>query len=186
MREEVKKNPLVDLLGTWKGDMGTDLAPKPVEDENNPYYEVLTIEPVDIEVENAQQQQLTAVRYHQIVREKANDEVSHCETGFWMWDNNEDTIMCAFSIPRGASLLSGGTVRRSGNQKIILEVSSRLDDPNWGIVQSPFLESKAKILSFKREIELSGNKLTYTQETSIDIYGKIFNHKDNNTLKKVE
>jgi hypothetical protein len=68
----------------------------------------------------------------------------------------------------------------------VLKVTSHLDDPNWGIVQSPFMESKAKILSFKRELEVSGNKLTYLQETSIDIYGKIFNHKDNNTLKKVK
>ena len=169
MSAKTEKNPLVDLLGTWKGDMGTDLAPKPVEDENNPYYEVLTIEPVDIEIENAQQQQLTAVRYHQIVREKANDEVSHCETGFWIWDNNDDTIMCAFSIPRGASLLAGGTFKRSSSHEIVLKVTSHLDDPNWGIVQSPFMESKAKILSFKRELEVSGNKLTYLQETSIDI-----------------
>jgi hypothetical protein len=109
--------------------------------------------------------------------------VSHCETGFWIWDSNEDTIMCAFSIPRGASLLAGGTVKRSSSQKIVLKVSSSLDDPDWGIVQSPFMESNAKILSFNRELKLSGNKLVSSQEISIDIYGKIFNHKDSNSKK---
>jgi len=186
MSKETKKSPLANLLGTWKGDKGIDLAPKPVEDENNPYYEVLTFELVDMEIENAQEQELTAVRYRQTVREIENDEVSHSETGFWIWDNNEDTIMCAFSIPRGASLLAGGAIKRNSSENMVLNVSSSLDDPNWGIVQSPFMESKAKILSFKRELNVSANELRYSQETSVDIYGKIFNHKDNNTLKRVK
>ncbi len=181
----MKKNPLEQLIGTWKGDAGTDLAPKPEEDESNPYYEVLTIEPVDIEVENAEEQELVAVIYNQIVREKANDEISHSETGYWMWDKNENTIMNAFSIPRGVSVLAGGGVQFTDNE-LRLKVAVKEDDTQWGIVQSPFMLKKAKTVSFVREFIISGNELKYSQEMVLNIYGKVFSHIDENTLKKVE
>lgn len=180
---EILKNPLAKLVGTWKGEMGVDIAPKPDTDENNPYYEVLIIEPVDIEIENAEEQELAAVRYNQVVREKANDKVSHSETGYWIWDEKEKTIMNSFSIPRGVSVLAGGKVQLI-NKELQLSVSVEENDPKWGIIQSPFMLKKAKTLSFTRTFILSGNKLTYSQEMVLDIYGKIFSHTDKNTLSK--
>lgn len=181
---ELAKSPLGKLIGTWKGEAGTDLAPKPEEDENNPYYEVLTIEPVDIEIENAEEQELLAVRYNQVVREKSNDKVSHSETGYWIWDQNENTIMNSFSIPRGVSVLAGGEVSAE-NDKIVLKVSVEENDSKWGIVQSPFMLKKAKTVSFNRVLILSGNELNYTQEMVLDIYNKVFSHTDENTLYRV-
>jgi hypothetical protein len=53
--------------------MGVDIAPKlEVYKNTNPYYEVLTIERIELEIENAEEQELDAVRYDQVVREKAN------------------------------------------------------------------------------------------------------------------
>jgi hypothetical protein len=186
MSNEAKQNPLIGLIGKWEGDKGTDLAPKPEEDENNAYYETLVVEAIDMEISNAEEQELTAVRYHQTVHEKETDEMSHSETGFWIWDNNSDTIMCAFSIPRGISLLCGGTYSNLGEGEFSFQVSAQTDDPNWGIVQSPFMKGKAKTLAFKRELKLTGNILSYEQETTVEIYGKTFAHRDNNTLTKVE
>lgn len=179
------KNPLLGLIGTWEGDKGVDLAPKPEEDENNPYYETLVIEPVDIDIENAEEQELLAVRYTQTVREKANDKVSHSEAGFWIWEVNTERVMCSFSIPRGLSLIAGGKYKASGNL-VTFNVEANQGDPNYGIVQSPFLEKKATTKGFKREFVLESDTLSYIQETSLDIYGKDFNHKDINTLKRVK
>ena len=92
------ENPLVKLIGTWQGKMGVDIAPKPDEDENNPYYETLIIEPVDSEIENAEEQELLAVRYHQVIREIANDKISHSETGYWLWDKNENNAEIEFAF----------------------------------------------------------------------------------------
>ncbi|QVY66180.1 heme-binding beta-barrel domain-containing protein [Polaribacter sp. Q13] len=180
----VIENPLVKLIGVWKGAEGIDLAPKPDEDENNPYYEVLTIEPVDLEIENAEEQELVSVRYHQIVREKANNKVSHSETGYWIWDKNEHTIMNSFSITRGVSVLAGGEATEVNNE-LKLSVAVLENDTKWGIVQSPFMLKKAKTLSFKRTFTVIDNKLSYTQETLLDIYGKTFSHTDVNTLYRV-
>ena len=177
------ENPLVQLIGVWKGEMGVDIAPKPEEDENNPYYEVLTIEPIELEVENAEEQELDAVRYHQVVREKANDKVSHSETGYWLWDKNEHTIMNSFSIPRGVNILAGGQVTNTNNE-LKFNVAVAENDTKWGIVQSPFMLKKAKTVSFKREFIVTNNKLSYTQEMELAIYGKTFTHTDVNTLTK--
>ncbi len=181
---EIIKNPLAKLIGTWKGDMGVDIAPKPETDENNPYYEILTIEPVDIEIENAEEQELLAVRYNQVIREKSNDKVSHSETGYWIWDKNENTIMNSFSIPRGVSVLAGGEIKFRNNE-FHLCVSVKENDTKWGIIQSPFMLKKAKTLSFTREFIITDNKLKYTQEMVLDIYDKIFSHTDENTLFKI-
>ena len=176
-------SPLSKMVGTWKGDMGIDIAPKPEIDENNPYYETLTIEPVDINIENAEEQELLAVMYTQIVREKSNDKVSHSETGYWIWDKKENIIMNSFCIPRGVSVLAGGEVKLTNNE-LQFNVSVKENDTKWGIVQSPFMLKKAKTLSFKREFKISGNKLTYSQETMLDIYGKVFSHTDANILHR--
>ena len=182
MNENVK-NPLNSLLGVWKGDSGIDLAPKPVEDENNPYYETLTIESIGIDIENAEQQELSAARYHQVIREKSNDEISHSEVGYWIWDKEKNTIMNSFTIPRGVCVLAGGDFQLIDG-KLIIDVSAQKGGSQWEIIQSPFMLDKAKTLSFTRKFIVIGNTLTYTQETIIDIYGKIFNHKDTNKLFK--
>ena len=185
MNSDTNKNPLVGLLGTWEGDKGIDLAPKPEEDENNPYYETLIIESIDGDIENAEEQEIAAVRYSQVVREISNDKVSHTENGFWIWDKNENTIMCTLSIPRGLSLVAGGEIETTTNDELVFNVSAQADNADWGIVQSPFLKNKAKTLDFKREMILSRNTLSYSQEMTLDIYGKTFKHIDKNTLTKI-
>ncbi len=188
MNEKIVKNdnPLAGLIGVWKGDKGTDLAPKPIEDENNPYFETLTFEVVDIDIENAGEENLTAVRYHQIVTEKESGDISHDETGYWIWNKNNNEIMLAFAIPRGVSVLASGSFQKSmhiGNE-IIIKVSANLDAPDPGIVQSPFMKKNAKTSNFKRELIISGNLLSYTQETTVEIYNKTFNHEDRNELTR--
>lgn len=178
-------NPLAKLIGIWKGNTGIDLAPKPTEDENNPYYEVLTITPVDIAIENAEEQELTAVEYHQIVREKSNDKVSHSETGHWIWDKDNNTIMNGFSIPRGVCVLATGAFEATEKQ-LTLSVFADDNNANGGIVQSAFMQQKANTKSFKRTFKVQGNTLSYTQETVVDIYGKVFSHTDENVLIKEE
>lgn len=186
MSTEMKTNPLIGLIGTWEGDKGTDLAPKPEEDENNPYYETLIIEAVDMEISNAEEQELTAVRYRQTVHEKETDEMSHSEAGFWIWDNESDTIMCSFAIPRGVSIVAEGSYKKSAEGEITFQVSTNPENPGAGIAEASFMARKAKTPAFKREFKLSGNTISYEQETTVDIYGKVFAHKDNNTLMRVK
>jgi hypothetical protein len=179
------KNLLLELLGTWKGDQGIDLAPKPEIDEENPYYETLTFELLEGDIENAGEQGLVAVIYRQEVREKANDEISHSETGYWLWEKGTDNIINSFTIPRGVCVLAGGKIQQEGDE-IVLSVSANLDEAHNSIAQSPFMLDKAKTLSFERTLKISGSTLSYSQKTVVDIYGKTFDHIDENKLTKIK
>lgn len=181
-----KRSPLNGLIGVWKGDKGIDLAPKPEVDEKNPYYETIVFEAVDIDIENAGEQELLAVRYHQRVTEIESGDVSHDETGYWIWDKEEDTIMLTFSIPRGVCVLANGKAELVKAELNTFNIKVETDEmePEKGIVQSKFMSMKANTSHFIREFILSDTTLSYKQVTTVDIYGKIFKHEDSNTLKR--
>ncbi len=181
--DEPDYGPLALLAGTWAGDTGLDRAPAPEGAEETPYDETLRFEAIG-EVTNAGSQRLAALRYHQVVRRKADGEVFHNETGYWMWDAANGILMHSLTIPRGVCVLAGGRYRASSAQGgvVILEVSARLGDPDWGIVQSPFMRDRARTTAFEHRIEVRGEALEYRETTRLEIYGRRFEHSDGNRL----
>lgn len=175
--------PLAGLIGNWEGDKGMDVAPDPNGSEQNPYYETITFQAVG-GVTNAEAQHLLALHYRQIVRRKADDQIFHDETGYWMWDAQAQTVMHSLAIPRGVLVLAGGSYQSSSGSagEIILDVVAKLGDPSWTIIQSPFMLEKAKTVEFRHKVTLSKGRLVYFETTIIDIYGKIFEHTDQNEL----
>ncbi|MBT3917518.1 MAG: FABP family protein [Rhodospirillaceae bacterium] len=176
--------PLTALIGVWKGDKGVDIAPEPDGEETNPFFETITFLEVG-GVTNAESQNLSALHYHQIVSRKSDGAVFHNETGYWMWDAENKTVMHSLHIPRAVGLIAGGTYNgeKDADGRIILKVMAKLGDKNWGIIQSPFMRDKASTQSFEHEIIIGNGKLTYTETTMVDIYGKVFEHTDQNELE---
>ena len=182
----VDYGPLTELIGVWTGDKGTDVAPEPDGTETNPYFETITfLEAGD--VTNAESQTLAALHYHQIVSRKSNNEVFHNETGYWMWDKATGVIMHSLLIPRAVGLLAGGTYagETDDQDRCILEVAAAEDDPDWGIVQSPFMRDNARTVSFTHWLAVGNGTLSYRETTIVDIYGKRFEHTDENELTRV-
>ncbi|MEN8123657.1 MAG: heme-binding beta-barrel domain-containing protein [Bacteroidota bacterium] len=177
--------PLELLFGTWKGDKGIDFAPEPDEDATSDYYETITFERAG-DVDNADEQVLAIARYHISVRRKKNDETFHDQVGYWLWDKENKTIMNSLTIPRGLCVLAGGMFdfKKGKNSQVTFNVAAKLDE-EWGITQSPFMRDNAKTLEFSQKLTVSNEVLSYSQTTVLDIYGRIFNHTDENTLKKV-
>ena len=181
-KDEIDYGPLKDLVGVWKGDKGLDIAPEPDGEENNPYYETITFTEAD-DVTNAEEQVLAAVHYRQVVQRKSNDKIFHDETGFWMWDAQSKVVMHSLVIPRGVCILAGGEYKAdSANNIACIEVAADVNSKDWGIIQSPFMQKKARTTAFKHKIEVSKNHLSYTETTIVDIYGKVFEHTDANEL----
>lgn len=180
---DINYGPLEGLIGVWKGDKGHDVAPEPDGIENNPYYETITFTAV-ADVTNAESQELVAVHYHQVVRRKSNDKAFHDETGYWMWDAEAGDIMHSLTIPRAVSLLAGGkhNGEKNADGSVVLKVSASLDDKNWQIIQSPFMQKNAKTTSFSHQITVNELKLSYFETTIVEIYGKVFEHTDQNEL----
>ncbi len=179
--------PLAALVGIWKGDKGVDRAPEPDGEERNPYYETITFEAAG-DVTNAEQQTLSVVRYHQVVSRKSNDEVFHDQVGYWLWDPADNTIVETFTIPRGVAVVAGGKLAPpiEPGQELVFEVSADASSPEFGIAQAPFMFKQAKTTGFTHSMTVTGDQLSYSESTILDIYDKkSYDHKDVNTLQRV-
>ena len=179
----VNYGPLAGLIGVWTGASGMDIAPEPDADEHNAYYETLRFEAAG-DVRNAEEQTLAIVRYHQLVSRQSNDKVFHDQLGYWLWDAATGVVMQTLSIPRAVTLLAGGTATVRGADTV-LEVRAAAGDAQWGIVQAPFMQQKARTKTFWHRLQISGDTLSYSETTVLDIYGKHdYQHSDSNTLQR--
>ncbi len=181
----VDYGPLASLIGAWKGDRGTDIAPEPQGTKVTPYHETLTFSAIG-DVTNAGSQTLAVLHYRQIVQRKSDQQIFHDETGYWMWDAANQTVMHSLTIPRGVCVLAGGNApsQLASDGSITLEVAAAANNPDWQIIQSPFMHEQARTTAFHHHITVNGNTLHYAETTTVDIYGKVFEHTDENILQR--
>jgi len=176
--------PLELLLGTWKGDKGLDVAPDPNGREENPYFESIIFTEAG-RVTNAESQHLAALHYRQIVQRKSDGNVFHDQTGYWIWDGQRELVMHSFSIPRGVCVLAGGRFTAvDSTSGVELNVASTEGDARWPLVQSPFMHENARTTAFRQRLLVSTNELAYSQTAQLNIYGRAFEHTDNNELER--
>jgi hypothetical protein len=175
--------PLTGLIGTWVGDKGKDIAPEPDNgSEINLYHETIVFKEA-FDLDNAEEQHLSAVHYELKVVRIDGGKVIHQETGYWLWEVDTNKVIHSFTIPRGVSVLAGGEVTETDAGDIIFNVSAR-EQGDWQISQAPFMHNKAKIKTFDQRFTLKGDQLSYTQSMLLDIYGREFDHTDENSLTK--
>ena len=182
---EINYGPLAQLIGTWKGNQGTDIAPEPNGEENNSYFETITYEAIG-DVSNAETQTLAVLHYTQIVSRKENNEVFHHQSGYWSWDSETGVITHSFTIPRGVGVVACGKVLDDENlpNATVIEVSAEDTGFDGGIAQSSFMQKKARTTAFSQTLTIEGDTLTYQQTIMLDIYNKTFEHTDTNTLMR--
>lgn len=178
--------PLTNLIGTWQGDKGMDIAPEPDGIEENPFFETITFD-AGGDVENALSQKLALVRYHQVVSRKSTGLVFHDQVGYWMWDPREGVVMQSLAIPRGVCVLAGGRFDASKDAAVEtrLSVAAKSGDRDWGVIESPFMRDNARTLGFRHDLTLAGDSLQYFEVTTLQIYGREFEHTDTNELHRL-
>lgn len=180
----VDYGPLAQLIGKWIGVRGLDIAPDAdAQPDKNAYIDGITFVAAG-PAENAEEQQLVSVRYHQVVRKKENNKIFHDQIGHWIYEPNTQTIMHSLTIPRGVCLLAGGKYQQQDGISLF-SVTAKAGDQTYGIVQSPFILEKATTTAFKMAILVKGDELSYEEVTSLHIYGKDFEHSDKSTLSRV-
>ena len=94
--------------------------------------------------------------------------------------------MHSLTIPRAVSVLAGG-IHNGKKQRdgcIVLEVAACLDDKDWQIIQSPFMQKNAYTKKYRQRIIVGNGKLSYSQTTTVAIYEKVFEHTDQNELMR--
>jgi len=184
MSNELDFGPLACLIGTWEGDKGMDIAPEPDGKEENPYYETITFDAVG-DVENGKEQILIVVGYHQVVTRKSTGLVFHDERGYWHWEPATGLIMQSLQIPRAVSVIAGGKAEvKDGETHFSVRATAK--DPDWRIIESPFMRDNATTTAFKHDIYVKGDEMRYNETTGLKIYGKPFSHTDENVLKRVK
>jgi hypothetical protein len=174
---------LHQLIGTWRGEKGLDVAPAPDGEEKNAYYDEITFIPSGAAT-NAEEQKLVTVRYHQLVRKRNNGRIFHDQIGHWIYEPATGLVVHSLSIPRALCVLAGGKLEQNGAETIF-RVEATAGSETFGIVQSPFMLQKARTTAFKMTLRISGDELHYEETTSLDIYGRQFEHTDGCTLARV-
>ncbi|MBT3884598.1 MAG: hypothetical protein HOF70_07440, partial [Rhodospirillaceae bacterium] len=94
------------------------------------------------------------------------------------------TVMHSLVIPRAVCVLAGGkfTGEKDADGRIVINVAASLDDESWKIIQSPFMLENARTREFRQEVLIGQGRLSYSETTILDIYGKEFEHTDQNEL----
>jgi len=177
--------PLAAFAGVWEGTKGIDLAPDDdkVSVERNEFRERIVLEPIGL-VEN-HEQSLYGLRYAKTAWRLGVDDSFHEEVGYGLWDGEAKQVMLTFIVPRGVTVLAGGTVEPDAKtMKLSAEVGSEV----FGICSGPFLDEEFKTVRYDIELTVNDDgSFSYSQNTQLQIKGQseIFAHTDENTLRKI-
>ncbi|WP_127714159.1 heme-binding beta-barrel domain-containing protein [Halobacteriovorax sp. HLS] len=185
--EKKSLGPLSYLVGLWSSGedfTGENTAPSPDRDtENTKFKQVYRFEQID-DVEN-HEQVLGVLRYSTMAWEEGDDDPFHEEVGYFIWDNENKQVMKSFVVPRGVSVLAGGTVSSDANS---FEVHAKLGSETYGICSNIFLNEEFKTVAYDLKITKNNeNSFSYDEDTQILMKGRdsIFHHTEKNTLTRM-
>jgi len=175
--------PLAQLVGTWETmeGAGVDVAPAKIGSEQgagslavSPFFEKMTFEAA-ADAQNASDQYLVALYYKQEVFRKSDGSKFHDQRGYFIYDAKNQMVYNSFCVPRTTCVTAEGV---AGN-------TMTLTAPARGIAESSYMTENASTTGFTMSIKIEENKLTYSQNTMLDIYGQSMSHTDSSTLIRV-
>ena len=177
--------PLGGLVGAWEGTKGTDTAPDDdrVSKEINAYRERMTFEPTGL-VEN-HEQQLYGLRYATTAWRLGEPDPFHEELGYWLWDAQAKQVMRCFMVPRGVTIIAGGTAEAGASA---FDLAAEQGSDTYGICSNPFLDREFKTVRYELHFEKrDADTIYYREDTVLQIKGQaeLFHHTDENTLTRV-
>jgi hypothetical protein len=187
MNLEVVRNlgPLAPLVGVWEGDKGDDTAPSDDRNvEHNKYRERIHFEVIS-QVHN-HEQSLWGLRYSTKAWRLGEAEPFHEEVGYWLWDPAAKQVLRCFIVPRGVSVLAGGTAEPTAKQ---FELNADAGSSTYGICSNKFLENEFKTVHYTLQVTIHSNdSWSYKENTQLHIKGRqeLFDHKDQNTLQRAK
>lgn len=186
MSEEIIKNlgPLAALAGTWEGEKGDDTAPSDDRGtETNKFRERMTFVPFG-PVKN-HEQVLYGLRYSTTAWRLGEESPFHEELGYWLWDAKEKQVMRCFIVPRGVTVIAGGTVQPDAKS---FELSADVGSETYGICSNKFLDKEFKTVIYELNVTIHDDQsFSYEEDTQLKIKNQadLFHHIDKNTLRRV-
>jgi len=184
--DEQLLGPLAALVGVWEGSKGADVAPAapdPKDVARSDYRERMTFESIG-RVDN-HEQVLYGLRYSTVAWRLGADAPFHEEVGYWLWDAANRQVMRCFIVPRGVSVIAGGTADADAKG---FELSAEVGSETYGICSNRFLDAEFKTIRYSLKVTVDGDELHYEEDTVLKIRSKDepFHHTDANTLRRAE
>jgi hypothetical protein len=184
--------PLRPLAGIWTSADGADVHPVgpgsdvtgPVIDSNehNVFVERYELQPIDPQTNGPQL--FYGLRYHTHIVKPGEVETFHDQVGYWLWEPAAHMILHTIAIPRGQTILAGGTADPDATE---FEVSARLGDDVYGVLSNPFLQRAFQTVSFHVRVTVHENGTwSYDEHTQMHVEGRndLVDHVDRNTLTR--
>ncbi|GMV49039.1 MAG: hypothetical protein NBKEAIPA_00057 [Nitrospirae bacterium] len=176
--------PLAALAGVWEGDKGEDVAPSDDRGtEHNAYRERLTFIPFGPVINH--EQRLYGLRYSTIAWRLGEESPFHEETGYWLWDAAAKQVLRCFIVPRGVTVLAGGTAEPDA---VSFDLSAEVGSDTYGICSNKFLDEEFKTVRYTLTITMHGpDSFSYREDTQLKMKGRaeLFHHTDANRVTRV-
>ena len=102
----------------------------------------------------------------------------HTEVGYWLWDGATGEIMRCFMVPRGSTILAGGTAKATDTT---FSLEATVGDEVYGILSNKYLAEKARTKKYTCTVTIDGNTWSYDECTTYDhAIGGTIAHTDRN------
>jgi hypothetical protein len=177
--------PLAALPGTWQGSVGDDTAPDGGRfPENTPFREQIVFTPIGPAVNH--EQIVHVLSYTRTAWRLREDNPFHLQLGYWLWDPAAKQVMHSFMIPRGLTVLAGGSAEPDSS---VLRVTAVVGSSTFGICSNPFLDREFRTVRYESTLTFnSPSSFSYEEDTQIQMKGQdaIFHHTDRNSLEKTK
>ena len=178
--------PLLSLIGTWEGETGVDFSYHHADRGagDTPFVERATFTsfgPVD----NGDQH-LYGLDYRMAAwrATERDQDPFHTEVGYWLYDPAARQIMRVFMVPRGVTVIAGGTCEPEATS---FELAAELGSTTYGVLDNPYLAEHSSTTGFRCTITIGEGEWSYEEDCILrmDVRDEVLHHTDRNTLTKV-
>ena len=147
-----------------------------------PYLEKCTMKPFG-PVDNGDQH-LYGLDYRSAMWRGDEENPFHTEVGYWLWDASSGEVVRGFVVPRGITVLAGGT---AGADATAFTLLATRGGAQYCIGENKYLAEKASTLSYEVTVTVGGDTWSYDETTVLQMreFDEPFAHTDHNTLRRV-
>jgi hypothetical protein len=175
--------PLAGLAGEWAGDQGLDVSFHNATGRSTEtkYREHVTFAPFG-PVDNGSQQ-LYGLDYRMAAWRAGEPNPFHTEIGYWLWEAATGHVMRCFMVPRGTTLLAGGTAKADD---VSFSLEANVGSEVYGILSNHYLAAHARTIKYRCVVSVNDGTFSYDSCTTyVHAVGGEIAHTDRNTLRRV-
>jgi hypothetical protein len=175
--------PLARLIGEWEGDRGIDVSFHNATGRltETPFRERVSLAPFG-PVANGTQR-LYGLDYRMSAWRMNESDPFHTEVGYWLWDADGGHVLRCFMVPRGTTLLAGGTARPDDSG---FRLEAHVGSESYGILSNLYLAARARTTKYTCQVDAGTDFFSYDSTTTyVHHAGGSIAHTDRNTLRRL-